>query len=396
MTFSERTPVEGRYLGDGYSLFWLALMTSALTLITLGLYRFWAKTRIRRFIWSSISLGGDRFEYTGTGLEKFLGFLVAIAILALYLAVIQTILFFFGLNIMAEPETFEAALAQITAFYLTALAVVPLWFFAVYRARRYKLARTKWRGIRFGMEKGGIGYAWRALVYWALTISTLGILLPLQTYRLEKYMTDRSYYGTANFQQEGRWTDLYGALKHLLIGIGIFILGTVVISMEARVFGVFFSIVGYLWGIAGLVYYRVAAFRYLTGTKVLDGTVTFTSDVRTGRVIGILIFGSLGIAVVAAILLGFATVLFAYVTEAAFQMGTGLSVFVLPILSYFAALLLTGALTLALIVQPLVRHAVETLTVPEPGGLDAIRQRTFDRGADAEGFADALDVGGAI
>jgi hypothetical protein len=39
---------------------------------------------------------------------------------------------------------------------------------------------------------------------------------------------------------------------------------------------------------------------------------------------------------------------------------------------------------------------IETLSLPESAGLAMIRQCAHDDGADAEGFADALDVGGAI
>ena len=98
---------------------------------------------------------------------------------------------------------------------------MPLIFFAQYRARRYKLARSRWRGVRFGAEKGAWGYALRAMGHWLLTILTLGLMLPRQTFWLEKYKTDRSWYGDGRFVQEGRWSALYGAMKHLFIGVGL-------------------------------------------------------------------------------------------------------------------------------------------------------------------------------
>ncbi len=42
----------------------------------LGIWRFWGKTRMRRYLWSHTSLSGDRFEYTGTGGELFVGFII--------------------------------------------------------------------------------------------------------------------------------------------------------------------------------------------------------------------------------------------------------------------------------------------------------------------------------
>ncbi|MFM7304801.1 MAG: DUF898 family protein, partial [Alphaproteobacteria bacterium] len=60
----------------------LVLRNLGLNLVTLWFYRFWAKTRWRRHIWSNISLLGDPVEYTGTGAEMFKGFLIALAVLA--------------------------------------------------------------------------------------------------------------------------------------------------------------------------------------------------------------------------------------------------------------------------------------------------------------------------
>ena len=189
------TQITGQYFGKGGPLFRLYFLTAFLTLITLGIYRFWGKTRMRKYIWSAATGDGDSFEYTGTGLEKFLGFLVAIVILAIYLGIVQMILLFFGLNLFSEPTTQTQALAQIGAIYITFFAVLPLLLFAQYRARRYKMARTRWRGIRFGMDNGAWGFAFRALGYYLLNALTIGLLNPLATFRLEKYMADRSWYG---------------------------------------------------------------------------------------------------------------------------------------------------------------------------------------------------------
>ena len=156
----------------------IALVNGLLTLLTLGVYRFWATAKLRRYVWGSVRLGGDAFEYTGTGLEKFLGFLVAVVVLAVYLGLVQIVLFLFGVVLVAEPRNAAEATMQALALSLSALAAVPFVFFAQYRARRYKLARTRFRGIRFGMEPAAWGYVWRALGHGALTVVTLGLLLP--------------------------------------------------------------------------------------------------------------------------------------------------------------------------------------------------------------------------
>ena len=75
--------LDGEFIGDRGRVFGLALKTGLLTVLTLGLYRFWMKTRLRRWYWSGVRVGGAPAEYTGDPLEKLLGFLIAVAFLAL-------------------------------------------------------------------------------------------------------------------------------------------------------------------------------------------------------------------------------------------------------------------------------------------------------------------------
>ena len=49
----------------------LWLINVTLFFVTLSLYRFWGRTRIRQYVWSHITILGDRLEYTGTGKELF-------------------------------------------------------------------------------------------------------------------------------------------------------------------------------------------------------------------------------------------------------------------------------------------------------------------------------------
>ncbi len=375
----------------------LALVTGLITLLTVGIYRFWATARLRRYVWGSVRVGGDALEYTGTGLEKFLGFLFAVVVLAFWLGAVQIVLFLFGVVIVADPRTEEEAIAQALALSASSLAVVPFVFFAQYRARRYKLARTRLRGIRFGMEPAAWGYVWRALGHGALTVVTLGLLLPRQTFALEAYMTNRSFFGDARFAQGGRWTGLYRYLRHVGIGVAILIAGGVLTGVESG-FGPFLVFVGYLWAFLGFVHYNVQSFGWLARHKTLAGGVGFDARPSTGRVIWIGFQGGVLITILFAVL----AVVFIAVIAGTFggaMQGGGpppVGALVVSVLGYLAAFVLAGALATALISQPILRHYIETCTITGIGALDGIVQRAPDRGADAEGFADALDMGGAF
>lgn len=411
--FDLKSPaVTARYTGTGSSLFGLALMNGLLTLLTLGIYRFWGKTRVRRYIWSSFDLGGNRPEYTGTGLEKFLGFLVAVIVLTVYLGLIQVILFYFGMHFVLEPKSEAQVLMQLSVFYISLFAILPLMIFARYRARRYMMARTRFMGIRFGMDKGAWGYVWRAIAHGALTAVTLGILLPRQTFWLEKYKTDRSWYGDRKFTQDGRWGALYGAMRHVLIGallvvfgVGAGIAASVIAegergggmpAMGAIAMVLMFG--GMLWAAIGYIYYRVHTYRYLMDNTVLMGRRIFRAEPRTGRVIGIYVLGSIAIGlIIGGGMLVFGGIMAALAAASqASGVAPGAGMIVLIVLLYAGMFIALGALALTFIIQPIIAHFAETLTLTDPSILDEVQQRAYDPAADAGGFADALDVGAAI
>src|SRR5438067_1319841 len=70
-----------RFVGDPRAYWRLLIRGNALMLVTLGIYRFWLNTDMRRFLWSNTELAGHGLEYSGTARELLLGFLIALAIL---------------------------------------------------------------------------------------------------------------------------------------------------------------------------------------------------------------------------------------------------------------------------------------------------------------------------
>ncbi|CAG4903117.1 hypothetical protein R52603_03045 [Paraburkholderia saeva] len=53
------------YDGSTGALYGIFIRNFVLTVLTLGIYRFWATTNTHRYVWSSMRFQGTRFEYTG-------------------------------------------------------------------------------------------------------------------------------------------------------------------------------------------------------------------------------------------------------------------------------------------------------------------------------------------
>jgi uncharacterized membrane protein YjgN (DUF898 family) len=184
------------FSGDRGEFFRLVRNGAALELITFGFYRFWLATDIRRHLWSHTSIDGDAPEYTGRGRELLIGFLFAMAILV--------------------PIYIAYAVATIEAERAKAFAGIPLFLFfylfgqfAIYRARRYRLTRTVWRGVRFWMDGSGWAYAVRAAGWTLLAVITLGGALPWREAALERYKMRHCHYGDLAGGFEGRGSELF-------------------------------------------------------------------------------------------------------------------------------------------------------------------------------------------
>src|SRR4029077_3607818 len=75
-------PANGaRFSGDERAFWRLLIRGAMLLLLTLGIYRFWLATDVRRFLWSNTELAGDGLECSGTARDLLLVFLIAIALL---------------------------------------------------------------------------------------------------------------------------------------------------------------------------------------------------------------------------------------------------------------------------------------------------------------------------
>src|SRR3569623_1291161 len=172
-----------RFLGPRRTYARLLARGAALLMVTLGLYRFWLMTDVRRFLWASTEIDGETLEYAGTPFELVLGFLVAVAVMGPVYA---------GFFVAALELGVIGQLTGLFAF----LGLAVLGQYAIYRARRYRLTRTGFRGLRFRQDGSAWTYALRAAAWWLMTALTCGLAYPFQLASLERYKMRHTAYGT--------------------------------------------------------------------------------------------------------------------------------------------------------------------------------------------------------
>src|SRR6476469_9054359 len=189
-------PNGARFLGDERAFWRLLIRGAALLFVTLGIYRFWLATDVRRFLWSNTEIAGDGLEYIGTARELLLGFLIAIALLV-------------PLNIVFFLSAFGRGWLSQVSGLLALIVLALLGQFAVYRARRYRLTRTLYRGIRFHQTGSAWRYAVCAIFWWGMIGVTLGLAYPFAQASLERFKLRNTYYGDLQGHFAGSGTRLF-------------------------------------------------------------------------------------------------------------------------------------------------------------------------------------------
>lgn len=152
-----REPIDIAFQGDTVGIAGLGLVNGVLKVLTLGLYSFWAKTEVRRRIWGATRLNGEPLKYTGTGKELLLGFLIVFAVVALPVLLIGV-----AVALISAGDQRAIALFQGTLYLVFFLLVGN----AIYRAQRYRLSRSEWRGIRGALAGSPGRYGWT--YFWTL------------------------------------------------------------------------------------------------------------------------------------------------------------------------------------------------------------------------------------
>jgi uncharacterized membrane protein YjgN (DUF898 family) len=378
----------------------LALLVKNLTLssLTLGVYRFWAKTRIRQFFWSAIAVGGEPLEYTGKGSELLVGFLIVLAVLA------PLTLAYMLIDALSVGAPTAVRIGLQAAYYAGFAFLVEV---ALFRARRYRLTRTLWRAVRFGQDGSWLEYALVAFGQRALVFLTLGLSEPWRAAVVQRRLMTATRFGDRFFSFAGRgsalmrwywpaWLALWGSVALLLL------LNAEALASVAKTLSAYevareppdFDVDPTLWPLAGLVAawllytrYRVRQIAYFAGATSL-GATTFVSGLRTRRIIGYYaVYGLIGLAWLAG-LIGIFVALGPSTGDPRPWAIAALAAFFL--ITFIAAPMVRIAWLLFSIVGEFCR----TLEIRNLEAVETIVQARRDVPGYGEGLADALDVGG--
>ena len=284
----------------------IALTNTLLTFATLGFYRFWATTRERQYLWSKTRFIDDSLEWTGTGLELFFGFLIALLAFGVPLFLINFVLQAMVIQGQSSWAGSIVAILYIGLFYLVGVAI--------FRGLRYRLSRTYWHGIHGGCDDNGLRFGWSYLWKTVVAYLCLALLFPWSMTALWKERWEAMTFGPHRFESTPQWNSLMGRYLIAYLSPFIILIGLVVVAIpmmmaaaggstgdasptSAIFLGVGFVLAFYiLLPLAALIYYA-AYMREVVGTMTLS-SIEFDFTARTKDWIK-LFLGNVGLWIIA-------------------------------------------------------------------------------------------------
>ncbi|MBI3453323.1 MAG: DUF898 family protein [Rhodospirillales bacterium] len=391
---------------DKGRLFRLLLKNAALTAVTLSFYRFWARTALRRYFWGNVAVAGEPLEYTGRGMELFIGFLINIALFALPATILSLLKFIDLVSPLVE------GLGQLLSLVLFVLFV----HFARFRAWRYRMSRTLWRGIRFGQDGAGWRYALLALGCYIVAGLTLGLATPWKRIVLQRYRIAHSRFGDRRFEFSASSLRLFAAW---LIPYCITFFSLIAFSAaNADVFTDFAKAVEagapeevlrlhldlaltklrFYWLLAlGLVgaaitygWYRVFELRYFARCTRL-GDTAFRSTINGGAISAIIV-GFVFILVVLLVVAVLGSNVISFLFALLFPAG-GVSDLVIAV--YFVVFMWVAyyATSYIWLKRELAQHFWNNLHIANLAAVESVVQSAAQQPKFGEGLADSYDVG---
>jgi uncharacterized membrane protein YjgN (DUF898 family) len=395
------------YDGRLRELFSLVLVNFLLNVITAGFFRFWAKTRLRRYFLSRVSFLDDRLIYTGTGKELFIGFLVILAVL---------VPVFIGFELLKGYAFGQGMIVFTFAQVVYYGSIMFLVFAAVYRAQRYRLSRITWRGIRGGQAGSAFAYAIRAMGWSAAVLVTVGLAYPLMRTDLMAYRINNARFGQQGFWFTGSAGPLFA--YWMLPWISLLVLAGSVIALVGLV-GTANLTEGFenmttedkaalgktmpiwspvVYGAIGLFFiasfwYRAAEVRHFTGHTTF-GNLAFESRLTGFKLLlPYLAYGFLLSLVIGGVIALLAAGIYSF--DGSVLDSENETTFTIFVFGAVIVLFGMGSLFKPLIVQNfLIRVFCNSLTIKGRIESDKLLQSQMKAPQRGEGLADALDIDG--
>jgi uncharacterized membrane protein YjgN (DUF898 family) len=293
-------PAAGRdepftFSGSAGEYFGIWIVNVLLTIVTLGVYSAWAKVRRNRYFYGHTHVAGSVFDYHARPLQILVGRIIVVGGFIIY-------------NIVANVSPLAGVVLL--------LVLMPFVPWLIMRGLRFSARVTSFRNLRLDFV-GSYGGAAKAFFLGpVIAVLTIGILAPIASRWMWRYMLGNLRYAGRPFSCEPRLKALYGQWwpPALMVVLGVFVVmatgavlsllsraGTQAPSFVSAVSLLSLVVCAMVYGIAAFVY-RAGVRNVAVGATLIDGQHRLRSSLSRRRYAFIAItnllatVGSLGLA----------------------------------------------------------------------------------------------------
>jgi len=297
--------------------------------------------------------------------------------------------------------------------------------YAIYRARRYRLTRTVYRGLRFHQEGSAWAYAFRAMLWWTITALSAGLAYPFQLASLERYKMRNTFYGDlgGSFEASGFILLLRGFPMWLLViaPLALAVSGFIAVDWKAladtvtqggdEIMGkiegsnpglgaaIVFALLmgGTSATLAALLYpaYQAVVLRWWS-SGLRFGDIEIRSQLRIRQVYGAYA-RFVGYAILFSIVMGIGGAIALVLVGGVAQVGKGIggevATTLVGLVGYVITALGFSTIYRATVLLSLWQMGMESLQLSGLSALEKVKARGRPSSALGEGLADALNVG---
>jgi uncharacterized membrane protein YjgN (DUF898 family) len=310
------------FTGRGFEYFKIWIVNILLTIITIGIYYPWAKVRSTIYLYGNTKLEERTFNYHATGKQLFLGYLMGVILLALYII--------------------SGAVNPILQYMVLAIFLLSLpWI--ILRSFKFTMSMTSFNNVNFSFDgklsKMYLLYLLYPVVFYILLIAIIVVIVYINnivvtiiapilvligfiygtsfiTTKISTYIYNTINYGTSKFSADLKINDflkIYTKIILLNILILIVVVGGYILvlftsngsvfanAMNAETGDALIQIVSiliphfifmyFLLLVVSMFLYAYAIVKirdYIFSKLILDGVIYFDSSVKVGKLTSIL------------------------------------------------------------------------------------------------------------
>ena len=268
----EFRPIE--FTGTAGEYWGIFITNLLLSVVTFGVYSAWAKVRRKRYFLNSTQIDGISLNYHATGMQLFIGRLIAFTIIV-------------ASSVLTNFLFLEAGIIIAVLF----LFVLP-W--VLNRSMKFNARVTSWRNVRFNWR----GTYWKSFaVMWLATplaVLSFGTMIPFISRWVYQYYVRRHSYGVTSFNENAAIAPF---VKAILIVLAIVIILELIVSAVLANYLFQLETVNFeflLFGssavilIGAYILYRTMCRNIVVRSLALGDAVRFHSSLKPYKVVWIL------------------------------------------------------------------------------------------------------------